>query len=50
MTKKEEKKIETKINNNLKKISKNARIMVKNFCNGSLAKGITAHQLAKALR
>ena len=51
MTKKEEdKKIAEKIDNNLKKISKDAKKMVSNFCNGSLAKGITAHQLSKVLR
>lgn len=50
MTKKEEKKLEDKIDNNLKKISKKAQTIVNKFCNGSLAKGITAHHLAKVLR
>ncbi len=50
MTKEEKKRIEEKIDNNLNKISKKAERIVNNFCNGTLAKGITAHQLAKVLR
>ncbi|MDD2655028.1 MAG: hypothetical protein PHI86_08005 [Candidatus Omnitrophica bacterium] len=50
MTKKEKKIVEEKIDRNLNKISKKATRIVNNFCNGTLARGVTAHQLAKVLR
>ncbi|MGA2774811.1 MAG: hypothetical protein ABSE81_01970 [Candidatus Omnitrophota bacterium] len=50
MTKEEKRIIEEKIDKNLNKISKKAEKIVSNFCNGTLAKGITAHHLARILR
>ena len=43
--------VKKKIEKNIKiKVSKKAEEVVNNFCNGTLARGVTASALAKVLR